>query len=241
MATMLLKLENVHAGYGEIPVLWDINLEVDEGEIVSLIGANGAGKTTLLTLISGLINPTQGEIHFRQQPIHKLPPKERVKRGIIQIPEGRQLFAGMTVRENLMMGAYARPAADRVGVARDLEWVLGLFPELEQRQSQLAGTLSGGEQQMCAIGRGLMGKPQLLLIDELSLGLAPVIVDRLMQVIKDIFEQRHIGMLLVEQDVQIGLDLSTRGYCLETGHVVLDGTCEFLEANEHIQRAYLGL
>jgi len=238
---MLFRLESIHAGYGEIPVLWDINLEVDEGEIVSLIGANGAGKTTLLTLISGLIKPTQGEIYFRDQPISKLPPKERVKRGIIQIPEGRQLFAGMTVHENLMMGAYARPAADRQAVAKDLEWVVGLFPELKDRQSQLAGTLSGGEQQMCAIGRGLMGNPQLLLIDELSLGLAPVIVDRLMQVIHEIFQQREIGMLLVEQDVQTGLDLGQRGYCLETGHIALEGTCDFLQANEHVQRAYLGM
>jgi branched-chain amino acid transport system ATP-binding protein len=238
---MLLRLENVHAGYGEIPVLWDITLEVGEGEIVSLIGANGAGKTTLLTLISGLIPTRQGEIYFRDQPISNLPPKERVKMGIIQIPEGRQLFAGMTVRENLMMGAYARPSSEKQAVEEDLEWVLSLFPELKARQSQLAGTLSGGEQQMCAIGRGLLSNPKLLLIDELSLGLAPVIVDRLMQVIREIFEQREMGMLLVEQDVQIGLDLGTRGYCLETGHIALEGTCQFLQQNEHIQRAYLGL
>jgi branched-chain amino acid transport system ATP-binding protein len=238
---MLLKLENVHAGYGEIPVLWDINLEVREREIVSLIGANGAGKTTLLTLISGLIKPRQGKIYFHDEEITGLPPKERVRRGIIQIPEGRQLFAGMTVGENLMMGAYARPPSEKQAVEEDLEWVLNLFPGLEDRQSQLAGTLSGGEQQMCAIGRGLMARPQLLLIDELSLGLAPVIVDRLMLVIKEIFEQRQIGMLLVEQDVQIGLDVGQRGYCLETGRVALEGTCEFLSGNEHIQRAYLGL
>jgi branched-chain amino acid transport system ATP-binding protein len=238
---MLLKLENVHAGYGEIPVLWDINLEVGEREIVSLIGANGAGKTTLLTVISGLIRPRKGDIYFRDRPITRLPPKERVGLGIIQIPEGRQLFAGMTVRENLKMGAYARPRSDNRAIRDDLEWVLSLFPELKDRESQLAGTLSGGEQQMCAIGRGLMGNPQLLLIDELSLGLAPVIVDRLMEVIREIFERRQIGMLLVEQDVQIGLDLGQRGYCLETGHVALEGTCEFLSANEHIQRAYLGM
>jgi branched-chain amino acid transport system ATP-binding protein len=241
MTNMLLRLENVHAGYGEIPVLWDINMEVGEGEIVSLIGANGAGKTTMLTLISGLLVPTQGEIYFRDQAIGKMPPKKRVQMGIIQIPEGRQLFAGMTVRENVMMGAYARPASDRGAVDKDLQWVLSLFPELEERQSQLAGTLSGGEQQMCAIGRGLMGNPQLLLIDELSLGLAPVIVDRLMTIIHQIFEERQMGMLLVEQDVQIGLDLGQRGYCLETGRVALEGTCEFLQTNEHIQRAYLGM
>ncbi len=238
---MLLKLENVNAGYGEIPVLWDINLEVGEREIVSLIGANGAGKTTLLTLISGLIPLREGAIYFRDQAITGLPPKERVRRGIIHIPEGRQLFAGMTVRENLMMGAYARPASEKQVVAEDFAWVVSLFPELKDRQSQLAGTLSGGEQQMCAIGRGLMARPQLLLIDELSLGLAPVIVDRLMQVLRDIFEQREMGMLLVEQDVQIGLDLGQRGYCLETGRIALEGTCQFLSANEHIQRAYLGL
>ncbi len=238
---MLLKLENVHAGYGEIPVLWDINLEVDEGEIVALIGSNGAGKSTLLTVISGLLKPYKGQINFRNQPITKLSPKARVRMGIIQIPEGRQLFAGMTVRENLMMGAYARPRSDKQAVRDDLEWVLNLFPELKDRQSQLAGTLSGGERQMCAIGRGLMGSPQLLLIDELSLGLAPVIVDRLMRVIEEVFQQRQVSMLLVEQDVQIGLELSTRGYCLETGHIALEGTCEYLQANEHIQRAYLGI
>jgi branched-chain amino acid transport system ATP-binding protein len=238
---MLLKLDKVHAGYGEIPVLWDINLEVSEREIVALIGANGAGKTTLLTLISGLIKPRRGEIYYRDQPIGALPPKARVTKGIIQIPEGRQLFAGMTVRENLMMGAYGRPGSDKAAVAEDLAWVLSLFPELEERQSQLAGTLSGGEQQMCAIGRGLMGNPQLLLIDELSLGLAPVIVDRLMLVIREIFQQRRMGMLLVEQDVQIGLELASRGYCLETGHIALEGTCQYLQADEHIQRAYLGM
>jgi len=238
---MLLKLENVHAGYGEIPVLWDINLEVDEREIVALIGSNGAGKSTLLTVISGLLKPYKGQISFRNQPITKLSPKARVRMGIIQIPEGRQLFAGMTVRENLMMGAYARPRSDKQAVRDDLEWVLNLFPELKDRQSQLAGTLSGGERQMCAIGRGLMGSPQLLLIDELSLGLAPVIVDRLMRVIEEVFQQRQVSMLLVEQDVQIGLELSTRGYCLETGHIALEGTCEYLQANEHIQRAYLGI
>ena len=238
---MLLRLEQVHAGYGEIPVLWDINLEVGEREIVALIGANGAGKTTLLTLISGLIKPRQGRIYFRDEEITGLPPKERVRRGIIQIPEGRQLFAGMTVRENLTMGAYARAPSEKKAVAEDLEWVLDLFPGLEDRQSQLAGTLSGGEQQMCAIGRGLMARPQLLLIDELSLGLAPVIVDRLMLVINEIFEQRQIGMLLVEQDVQVGLDIGQRGYCLETGRVVLEGTCQFLNENEHIQRAYMGI
>ncbi|MBM4430461.1 MAG: ABC transporter ATP-binding protein [Chloroflexi bacterium] len=238
---MLLKLEHVYAGYGDIPVLWDINLEVGERETVALIGANGSGKTTLLTVISGLIKPRQGEIYFRDRVITARPPKERVRMGIIQIPEGRQLFAGMTVRENLIMGAHARPASEKRAVQKDLEWVLSLFPELQERQSQLAGTLSGGEQQMCAIGRGLMGNPQLLLIDELSLGLAPVIVDRLMQVLRDIFERREMGILLVEQDVQVGLDLGQRGYCLETGHVALEGTCDYLQANEHIQRAYLGM
>jgi len=238
---MLFRLENISGGYGEIPVLWDVNLEVDEGEIVALIGANGAGKTTLLTLISGLIKPSKGEVYYRDKPITKLSTKDRVKAGIIQIPEGRQLFAGMTILENLQMGAYARPASKKQAVAEDLEWVLDLFPELKERQSQLAGTLSGGEQQMCAIGRGLMGRPQLLLIDELSLGLAPVIVDRLMVVIREIFQQRQIGMLLVEQDVQIGLELSTRGYCLETGRIALEGASADLQSNEHIQRAYLGI
>jgi branched-chain amino acid transport system ATP-binding protein len=147
----------------------------------------------------------------------------------------------MNVRENLMMGAYARPASQKKAVAEDLEWVLSLFPELKERQRQLAGTLSGGEQQMCAIGRGLMARPELVLIDELSLGLAPVIVDRLMQVIREVFQQRQMGLLLVEQDVHIGLQLGSRGYCLETGHISMEGTCQDLLASEHIRRAYLGI
>jgi len=238
---MLLKVENLSAGYGEVQVLWDINLAVDTGESVTLLGANGAGKSTLLTTISGLIKPFRGEIYFRDQPITRLPPRERVKLGICQIPEGRQLFFGMNVRENLMMGAYARPASQKKAVAEDLEWVLSLFPELKERQRQLAGTLSGGEQQMCAIGRGLMARPELVLIDELSLGLAPVIVDRLMQVIREVFQQRQMGLLLVEQDVHIGLQLGSRGYCLETGHISMEGTCQDLLASEHIRRAYLGI
>lgn len=241
MCAMLLRLENLSSGYGEVQVLWDISLEVEEGEIVALIGANGAGKSTLLKTISGLIKPPRGEIYFRDQPISKLPSKQRVRMGMCQIPEGRQLFSGMTVRENLMMGAYARDRSEKQAIAEDLGWVLDLFPELKERQSQIAGTLSGGERQMCAIGRGLMGHPELLLIDELSLGLAPVIVDRLMQVIREIFQQRQMGLLLVEQDVQIALDLATRGYVLETGHITMDGTSEELLANEHIRRAYLGI
>jgi len=238
---MLLRLENLNGGYGEIQVLWDINLEVGEGEVVALIGANGAGKTTLLNTISGLVRPRHGEIYFRDQPITKLHSAQRVGMGICQIPEGRQLFSGMTVRENVLMGAYARPTSEKQAVADDLEWIFRLFPELKERELQLAGTLSGGEQQMCAIGRGLMGHPALLLIDELSLGLAPVIVDRLMQVIREIFQQRRMGMLLVEQDVQVALELSTRGYCLETGHIAMEGSCSNLLASEHIRRAYLGI
>lgn len=238
---MLLRLGNLNSGYGDIQVLWDINLEVNEGEIVALIGANGAGKTTLLKTISGLLRPRYGEVYFRDQLITKLDSRQRVKMGICQIPEGRQLFSGMTVRENLMMGAYARPSSEKQAVADDLEWIFRLFPELKERESQLAGTLSGGEQQMCAIGRGLMGRPALLLIDELSLGLAPVIVDRLMQVVRDIFQQRRMAMLLVEQDVQVALELSARGYCLETGRIFMEGCCSDLLASEHIRRAYLGI
>jgi branched-chain amino acid transport system ATP-binding protein len=238
---MLLKLDHVSGGYGDIQVLWDINLEVDEGEIVALLGANGAGKSTLISIITGILPLQQGEIYFRDQLINRVPSQERVKMGIVQIPEGRQLFFGMSVRENLLMGAYSRPASEKQVIAEDLAWVLDLFPGLKDRQSQLAGTLSGGEQQMCAIGRGLMTRPQLLLIDELSLGLAPVIVDRLMQVIREVFKQRKMSLLLVEQDVHVGLELSSRGYCLETGHMAMQGTCNDLRADEHIQRAYLGI
>jgi branched-chain amino acid transport system ATP-binding protein len=238
---MLLRLENISGGYGEIQVLWDINLEVGEGEAVALVGANGAGKTTLLGILSGILKPFGGQIFYRGENITNTSSKTRVGMGICQIPEGRQLFSGMTLRENLMMGAYARPRSEQKAIADDLDWVFSLFPELAERQSQLAGTLSGGEQQMCAIGRGLMSRPQLVLIDELSLGLAPIIVDRLMLVIREVFQERKMGLLLVEQDVQVGLDLSSRGYCIETGHIAMEGTCDYLRNSEHIQRAYLGI
>lgn len=236
---MALRVENLDAAYGDLQVLWDINLEVKEGEIVVLVGSNGAGKTTLLKTISGLLRPMGGDVYLDDQKVTTLGPDERVKLGISQIPEGRQVFSGMTVRENLMMGAYARKD-DSKAIAQDLDWVFELFPELSERSSQVSGTLSGGEQQMCAIGRGLMSQPKFLLVDELSLGLAPIVVDRLVKAVRQIHET-GVNLLLVEQDVQMALEVADRGYVIETGRISIQGEAKRLLANEHIKKAYLGI
>jgi branched-chain amino acid transport system ATP-binding protein len=235
---MLLKIEALDAGYGEIQVLWNIDLQVDREEIVALLGSNGAGKSTLIWAITGLLKPRKGEIYFEEIALSSLPPDQIVKKGICQIPEGRRLFSGMSVRENLMMGAFSRD--DKAEVLRDLEWVFHLFPVLIDRKTQLRGTLSGGEQQMCAIGRGLMSRPKLLLIDELSLGLAPVIVDELVKTL-NVIKQRGTAIFLVEQDVQLALEHAQRGYVLETGKMVLSGSAQELLHNPHVKTAYLGV
>ncbi|MGA2957688.1 MAG: ABC transporter ATP-binding protein, partial [Thermodesulfobacteriota bacterium] len=211
---MLLRIEGLEAGYGEIQVLWDIHLKIDRGETVSLLGSNGAGKSTLIWTITGLLKPQRGEIYFEDIALSPLSTDRIVKKGICQIPEGRRLFAGLSVRENLMMGAFSR--GDKEETNRDLDWIFDLFPALAERKSQLGGTLSGGEQQMCAIGRGLMSRPQLLLIDELSLGLAPVIVDELVKTL-EVIKKRGTTIFLVEQDVHLALEHTQRGYVLETG------------------------
>ncbi|MEM7828327.1 MAG: ABC transporter ATP-binding protein [Candidatus Aenigmatarchaeota archaeon] len=234
----MLKVSSVIAGYGEIQVLWDVSLYVSKGEIVSLIGSNGAGKSTLLAVISGLIKPRKGSIIFEGMNINDLTPEAIVRMGISHVPQGRRLFAGLTVRENLMMGAYLRK--NRREIQQDLDFVYTLFPRLKEREKQLAGKLSGGEQQMCAIGRALMSSPKLLLIDELSLGLAPVVVDSLIKVLHQI-NQKGTTILLVEQDVQIALENSTRAYVMETGRITMEGTARDLLTNEHIRKAYLGL
>jgi branched-chain amino acid transport system ATP-binding protein len=234
----MLKIENLSAAYGQVQVLWDIALEIREGEIVALIGSNGAGKSTLLSTISGLMKPRTGTLHFKGDDITTEPTDRLVQRGIVHVPQGRHLFAGLTVKENLLMGAYLRH--DQAQIQKDLAWVLSLFPALERRFPLPAGKMSGGEQQMCALGRGLMAKPKLLMIDEFSLGLAPIVVEQLVGVIQTI-NQQGTTLLIVEQDVQIALENAHRGYVLETGHIVLADDAKTLLDNEHIRTAYLGI
>lgn len=235
----LLRIRGLQAGYGDVPVLWDIPLEVGHHEIIGLVGGNGAGKTTLLNVISGMILPMKGGIHFLDEDISFYSPVKRVQLGITQIPEGRLLFSGLTVSQNLRLGAFSRK--DKSDLDKDLEGIFELFPRLAERKDQLAGTLSGGEQQMCAIGRGLMAKPKLLLVDELSLGLAPLVVDHIMEALKRAYDERELSMLLVEQDVALGLEFSHRAYVLETGRIVKEGRSQDLAKDPAIQEAYLGV
>jgi branched-chain amino acid transport system ATP-binding protein len=234
----LLKLDDVHTYYGTIEAIKGISLEVHEGEIVTLIGANGAGKSTTLRSIQGINRPKRGSIRFNGTDIVGHPPHEIVRLGISQSPEGRRLFARMTVLENLEMGAFQRQ--DKSGVREDVERVFGLFPRLAERRAQKAGTLSGGEQQMCAMGRALMARPKLLLLDEPSMGLAPVLVERIFEIITEI-NQQGTTILLVEQNALMALDIATRGYVLETGAVALSDEASALRTNERVRKAYLGL
>ena len=234
---MLLKLDNVRTHYGNIRALKGISMEVDHGEIVCLIGANGAGKSTTLMTISGVLIPVEGEIIYKGRSITGLRPDHIVAMGICQVPEGRMIFPLLTVMENLEMGAYLR--TDRSGVKKDMEKVFELFPILHDRSGQYGGTLSGGEQQMLAIARALMARPNLLLLDEPSLGLAPIIVDAIFEIIRQINED-GATILLVEQNAQIALQLSHRGYVLETGEIVLANASSALIRDEHVRRAYLG-
>ncbi len=234
----MLEIRNVNAFYGTAQALFDVSLDLNQGEIVALIGANGAGKTTLMRTISGLTLRRNGSIVFNGEEIIKAPSAKIVTAAIAQVLEGRNLFAGMTVEENLIMGAFLRK--DKDGIAQDLEKVFGIFPRLKERRRQLAGKLSGGEQQMCAIARGLMSNPKLLLIDELSLGLAPVIIDELIDVVINL-RSNGVSILLVEQDVQTGLSVSDRAYVLEHGHITLSGSSSELIKNEEIRRSYLGI
>ncbi len=234
----LLRVDGIEVGYGDLTAVRDVSLEVREGEAVALIGANGAGKTTTLRAVSGLLPLRRGRIEFQGQRLDGLGPAEIVARGIAHVPEGRQLFPTMTVRENLELGARSRAA--RSGRAGMLERVFDLFPRLRERREQLAGTLSGGEQQMCAIGRGLMARPRLLMLDEPSLGLAPVLVKAIFEDLGRINGQ-GITVLLVEQNVLRSLHLAHRGYVLENGRMTLSGPREELLASGHIKQAYLGL
>jgi branched-chain amino acid transport system ATP-binding protein len=230
----MLQLEKVGAGYGQVEVLWDVDLEVRDGEIVALVGSNGAGKTTLLRAVSGLIDVTSGEVFFGEVPISDLRPEEIVKRGIAHVPEGRHLFSGLTVKENLMAGAFARRNGD------DLERALDLFPHLKERLNQVAASMSGGEQQMCAIARGLMSSPKLLMIDELSLGLAPNLVEDILGRLQEVADQ-GTALLIVEQDVDAALRIASRGYVLETGRIVSSGKSKELLDDPRVREAYLGV
>ncbi len=233
----MLRLENVEVYYGVIRALKGITLKVEKGEIVSLIGANGAGKTTTLRTISGLLTPKSGKIYYNDQDITYVPPYKRVGMGIAHSPEGREIFTTLTVYENLVLGSYLRN--DREGIEKDINWIFSLFPRLKERLSKPAGTLSGGEQQMLAIGRALMAKPQLLMLDEPSLGLAPILVEELFEVIEDINKQ-GTTILLVEQNANMALSISQRAYVLETGSVKMEGDAKELQENEDVKKAYLG-
>jgi branched-chain amino acid transport system ATP-binding protein len=232
----MLKVEALDVSYGEIRALKSVGLQVGQGEIVTILGNNGAGKTTTLKTISGLLHPTRGTITLEDQSLLDVPPHAIVSRGVAHVPEGRRIFNRLTVRENLMMGAYLRSDA---GIAADLERVFGLFPLLAERITQVAGTLSGGEQQMLAIGRALMANPRLLLLDEPSMGLAPVLVEQIFDTIIDINRQ-GMTILLVEQNAAMALSIAHRGYVLETGSIALTGTADELSDNADVRRAYLG-
>ena len=236
MAT--LEVQNVDTFYGNIHALRDVSLSVRDGEIVTLIGANGAGKSTTLRTISGIARPRRGQVVLDGQRIDGLPPHEVVELGICQVPEGRRIFPRMTVLENLEMGAFARK--DRSGVASDLERVFTLFPRLRERAQQKGGTLSGGEQQMLAIGRALMSRPKILLLDEPSMGLSPILVETIFQTVQEI-NQQGVTVLLVEQNALMALQVAARGYVLETGAIVLEDTATNLRQNETVQKAYLGI
>lgn len=236
----LLEVRGLNTGYGETQVLWDISLDIMRGEVVALVGANGAGKSTLLTTISGLLPGWKGTIVFAGRDITHYRAERIVKLGLAQVPQGRRLFGGLTIEENLRLGAYTNRAGSASAIAADLERVYTFLPKLRERRTQLAGSLSGGEQQMCAIGRGLMARPDLLLVDELSLGLAPTIVDDLLAAIDTIHQHEHLSFLLVEQDVQIALERAQRAYVMESGHIVLSGPAADLLKSEEIRMAYLG-
>lgn len=233
----MLEVNEIHSYYGNIHALKGISLTVDKGEIVTLIGANGAGKTTTLKTISGLLHPRHGTITLEGERIDALRPHEIVMRGVVQAPEGRKIFGALTVLENLEMGAYAR--TDKAAMARDLDFVFNLFPRLAERRYQLGGTLSGGEQQMLAIGRALMAHPRVLMLDEPSMGLAPVLVETIFETIKKL-NQEGVTILLIEQNAAKALQVAHRGYVIETGQIVLSDSAANLRKSERVRKAYLG-
>jgi branched-chain amino acid transport system ATP-binding protein len=230
-------VDGLSAGYGDTQVLWDVSLRVDPGEIVALIGSNGAGKSSLLGAVSGIVSTWSGAVRYGERALTGLEPDRIVAAGVVQVPQGRRLFGSLSVEENLLMGAYLRRDAE---VKSDLDRILGLLPRLRERYGYLAGRLSGGEQQQVAIGRALMARPQMLLIDEMSLGLAPVLVDQLVQLLEQI-HQTGVSILIVEQDVQTALEVSSRAYVLETGRITLTGPSSQLLDDPMVKRAYLGV
>jgi branched-chain amino acid transport system ATP-binding protein len=234
----LLEIDQIDVFYGDVQVIFDLSLHIEEGEVVSIIGGNGAGKSTLLKTISGLMNPKRGEIAFQGVAIHQSPPEDIVEHGIVHVPEGRRLFSLMTVKDNLIVGAYNKRADGKK--EHTLQEVYGLLPRLQERENQLAITLSGGEQQMVAIGRGLMARPRLLMLDEPSLGLAPILIKDIFETVRKIADQ-GTTVLLVEQDVKHSLSLSDRGYVLEHGRIAMEGAAGELLNDPHIKTAYLGL
>ena len=237
MAEIMLKIDNIHVYYGAIHALKGVSLEVKAGEIVTLIGANGAGKSTTLRTVSGLLAPKSGGISFLGENIAGMPAHEIVKHGISQVPEGRRIFAEMSVQENLEMGAFTRK--DKAGVKKDFEIVYNRFPRLKERRKQQAGTLSGGEQQMLAMGRALMSRPKLLLLDEPSMGLAPLLIKEIFSIIEDI-NREGTTVLLVEQNANMALSIAHRAYVMETGRITLQGAAKELAASEDVRKAYLG-
>jgi branched-chain amino acid transport system ATP-binding protein len=238
MTEPLLQIKGLESGYGEVQVLWGIDLEVMVGEIACIVGSNGAGKTTLLRTISGVVRPKGGSIRFAGQAIEKADPGAILRLGIAQVPEGRRLFQGLSVRDNLLLGAYLRN--DRAAIAEDLEHIYAIFPILAERRSQDATTLSGGEQQMCAIGRGLMSRPKLLMVDELSLGLAPQAVERLAEALVEV-NKAGLTILVVEQDVLTAFELARRGFVIELGRIGMSGETRLLAEDQKIRQAYMGI
>jgi branched-chain amino acid transport system ATP-binding protein len=235
----ILEVEEIHSYYGNIHALKGVSLTVEKGEIVTLIGANGAGKSTTLRTISGLMKPRKGKVSFEGEDLQAYKPHEIVKKGIAMVPEGRRIFAQLTVSENLDMGAFIRE--DRAGVASDLEWIFTLFPRLKERRGQVAGTLSGGEQQMLATARAMMARPRMLLMDEPSMGLAPVLVEAIFDTIQRINKEEGTTVLLVEQNALMALSIANRGYVLQTGEVLISDSAANLKQNEMVQKSYLGV
>ena len=235
----MLKVEGLKAGYGAINILWDLSFEVHEGEIVAILGSNGAGKTTMVRAITGMVRPSAGSVNFNGEELAKKSSRYILDKGIVQVPEGRQIFTDMTVLENLEMGAFSKPT--KAAFPKNLETAYRRFPKLKERAKQAAGTLSGGEQQMLAVARALIGMPKLLILDEPSLGLAPNIVDDILDVASSMAKNDGIAVLLVEQDITKALAGADRGYVIENGRIALQGSARELSTNEHVKKAYLGI
>ena len=235
----MLKVEGLRAGYGSINILWDLSFEVREGEVVAILGSNGAGKTTMVRAITGMVRPSAGSVSFNGEDLARKSSRYILDKGIVQVPEGRQIFTDMTVLENLEMGAFNKPTREAFG--KNLEAAYQRFPKLKERAKQAAGTLSGGEQQMLAVARALIGMPRLLILDEPSLGLAPNIVDDILDVASSMARNDGIAVLLVEQDITKALACADRGYVIENGRIALQGSASELSTNEHVKKAYLGI